>query len=263
MEPTDEFRQRYARHLPLPEVGAEGQQKLRRARVLCVGVGGLGSPVALYLAAAGVGCLGIADFDVVDLSNLQRQVLHGTPDVGRPKTESARDAIRRLNPDVEVVLHNGRLTSTNALEIVAAYDLVVDATDNLPARYLLNDACVLLKKANVYGAVLRFEGQASVFAPHLGGPCYRCLFPEPPPPGAVPSCAEAGILGVVPGIIGTIQAAEALKMILGRGDSLLRRLLVLEALTMRFRELNVRRDPHCAICGEQPTLRQLAVRSEA
>ncbi len=257
MESSDEYRQRYARHLVLPEVGPDGQERLRRARVLCVGAGGLGSPVLLYLAAAGVGRLGIADGDAVDLTNLQRQVLHGMPDVGRPKTVSARDALLRLNPEVQVALHEGRLTSANALEIVAAYDLVVDATDNFPARYLLNDACVLLKKPEVYGSVLRFEGQASVFAPHRGGPCYRCLYPEPPPPGTVPSCAEAGILGVVPGIIGTIQAAETLKWILGRGTSLLGRLLVLDALSMRFRELNVRRDPRCAVCGEHPTLRQL------
>ena len=253
---NDEIR-RYSRHLTLPEVGLEGQKKICSASVLCVGAGGLGSPIATYLAAAGVGRLGIVDFDAVDFSNLQRQILHGTPDVGRPKTQSARDAIQRLNPKVKVVLHDTRLTSENALEIILPYNIVVDGTDNFPTRYLTNDACVLLKKPNVYGSIFRFEGQASVFAPHLGGPCYRCLYPEPPPPGAVPSCAEGGVLGVLPGIIGLIQATEILKLILGKGTSLLNRLLLFNALDMRFRELKLRRDPQCPLCGESPTITQL------
>ncbi|MBI5386227.1 MAG: molybdopterin-synthase adenylyltransferase MoeB [Verrucomicrobia bacterium] len=253
---TDELR-RYSRHLILPEVGLDGQKKISAARVLCIGAGGLGSPIALYLAAAGVGRLGIADFDAVEFTNLQRQVLHGTPDVGRPKTDSALDTLRRLNPNVEVVPHPVRVTSQNALDLIAGYDIVVDGTDNFPTRYLTNDACVLLKKPNVYGSIFRFEGQASVFAPHLGGPCYRCLFPEPPPPGEVPSCAEAGVLGVLPGIIGCIQATEILKLILGAGTPLLGRLLVFDALEMRFREVKLRRDPQCPLCGEKPTLTQL------
>jgi sulfur-carrier protein adenylyltransferase/sulfurtransferase len=253
---SDELR-RYSRHLSLPEVGLEGQTKIRAASVLCIGAGGLGSPVAMYLAAAGVGKLGIVDFDAVDLSNLQRQILHGTPDVARPKTQSAADALRRLNPKVQVVLHDARLASENALDIVRPYDIVVDGTDNFPTRYLANDACVLLRKPNVYGSVYRFEGQASLFAPHLGGPCYRCLYPEPPPPGTVPSCAEGGVLGVLPGIIGLIQATETLKLILGRGTSLLNRLLLFDALGMRFREVKLRRDPQCPVCGEKPTITQL------
>lgn len=248
---------RYLRHVILPEVGLAGQRRIRAAKVLCLGAGGLGSPVALYLAAAGVGRLGIVDFDAVELSNLQRQVVHGTPDVGRPKTASARDALRRLNPDVEVVLHDARLTSVNALDLIRPYDLVVDGTDNFTARYLANDACVFLRKPNVYGAISRFEGQASVFAPHLGGPCYRCLFPEPPPPGAAPSCAEAGVLGVLPGLIGVLQATEALKLILGAGESLLGRLVLYNALEMRFRELRLRRDPGCPVCGEHPSITEL------
>lgn len=248
---------RYARHLILPEVGAEGQRKLRAARVLCLGAGGLGSPVALYLAAAGVGRLGLVDFDVVDLSNLQRQILHGTPDLGRPKVESARDTLRRLNPDVEVVPHRVRLSAANALDIIRDYDVVVDGTDNFTTRYLANDACVLLQKPNVYGAVFRWEGQASFFAPHLGAPCYRCLYPEPPPPGAAPSCAEAGVLGVVPGLIGCIQAIETLKFLLGRGTSLRGRLLLVDALHLRLKELRLRRDPGCPVCGQQPTIREL------
>jgi adenylyltransferase/sulfurtransferase len=211
----------------------------------------------MYLAAAGIGRLGIVDFDSVELSNLQRQILHGTADVGRPKTQSAGDAIHRLNPNVEVVLHDARLTSENALDILRPYDIVVDGTDNFPTRYLTNDACVLLKKPNVYGSIFRFEGQASVFAPHLDGPCYRCLYPEPPPPGAVPSCAEGGVLGVLPGIIGLIQATEILKLILGKGTSLLNRLLLYNALDMQFRELKLRRDPECPLCGERPTITQL------
>jgi sulfur-carrier protein adenylyltransferase/sulfurtransferase len=253
---SDEIR-RYSRHLTLPEVGLEGQKKICAASVLCIGAGGLGSPIAMYLAAAGVGKLGIVDFDSVDFSNLQRQILHGTPDVGRPKTQSAQETIHRLNPGVQVVLHDTRLTSENALEVIRPYDLVVDGTDNFPTRYLANDACVLLKKPNVYGSIFRFDGQASVFAPHLGAPCYRCLYSEPPPPGAVPSCAEGGVLGVLPGIIGLIQATETLKLILGKGTSLLNRLLLFNALDMQFRELKLRRDPQCPLCGESPTITRL------
>jgi adenylyltransferase/sulfurtransferase len=252
----DELR-RYSRHLILPEVGLAGQNRLRATSVLCLGAGGLGSPAAMYLAAAGIGRLGIVDCDVVELSNLQRQLLHGTGDLGRPKTESARDTLRRLNPNVEVTIHQARLTSANALRIIAPYDVVVDGTDNFPARYLANDACVRLKKPNVYGAVFRFEGQASVLAPHLGGPCYRCLYPEPPPPGVAPSCAEAGVLGVVPGLIGCIQAVETLKLALGLGASLVGRLLWFNALELRFQELKLRRDPACPLCGERPTITRL------
>src|ERR1051325_3764630 len=253
---ADELR-RYARHLSLPEVGLEGQKRIRAASVLCVGAGGLGSPVGMYLAAAGVGRLGIVDFDAVDLSNLQRQILHGTKDIGRDKTESARETLQNLNPNVEVILHKTRLTSQDAPEIIVPYDVVVDGTDNFPTRYLVNDACVLLKKPNVYGSIFRFEGQASVLAPHLGGPCYRCLYPEPPPPGAVPSCAEGGVLGVLPGIIGVMQATEALKLVLGIGSSLLGRLLLFDALAMSFREIKLRREPHCPICGEHPSITEL------
>jgi adenylyltransferase/sulfurtransferase len=253
---NDEIR-RYSRHLILPEVGMAGQKKICSTSVLCIGAGGLGSPIALYLAAAGIGKLGIADFDSVDLSNLQRQILHGTEDVGRPKTESARETIKSINPNTDVVLHNLRLTSENALEIIGQYDIVVDGTDNFPTRYLTNDACVLLKKPNIYGSIFRFEGQASVFAPHLGGPCYRCLYPEPPPPGMVPSCAEGGVLGVLPGIIGCIQATEILKLALGKGSSLIGRLLLFNALDMKFRELKLRRDSQCPLCGENPTLTKL------
>jgi sulfur-carrier protein adenylyltransferase/sulfurtransferase len=253
---SDEIR-RYSRHLSLPEVGLEGQRKIRAASVLCIGAGGLGSPVAMYLAAAGIGKLGIVDFDSVDLSNLQRQILHGTPDVGRPKTQSAAETLHRLNPHVQVIPHETRLTSENALEIMRPYDVVVDGTDNFPTRYLANDACVLLRKPNVYGSIFRFEGQASLFGPHLGGPCYRCLYPEPPPVGTVPSCAEGGVLGVLPGVIGVIQATEALKLILGKGKSLLNRLLLFDALEMQFRELNVRRDPQCPLCGDHPNITQL------
>ncbi|HRT07787.1 MAG TPA: molybdopterin-synthase adenylyltransferase MoeB [Candidatus Paceibacterota bacterium] len=257
MDLNDSELRRYARQLILPEVGREGQKKIRAASVLCVGAGGLGSPLALYLAAAGIGRLGILDFDTVDLSNLHRQVLHGTEDVGRAKTESARDALARLNPEVEVVVHTTRLTRDNALELLRAYDVIADGTDNFPTRYLVNDACVLLGKPNVYGSVFRFEGQASLFAPHLGGPCYRCLYPEPPPPGSVPGCAEGGVLGVLPGIIGLIQATETLKLILGRGTSLLNRLLLFNALDMTFRELKIRRDPACPLCGSNPTITAL------
>lgn len=234
-----------------------GQKKICSTSVLCIGAGGLGSPIAMYLAAAGVGKMGIVDFDTVDFSNLQRQLLHGTSDVGRPKAESAKETIASLNPGVEVVIHNTRLSSENALEIVGQYDIVVDGTDNFPTRYLTNDACVLLKKPNVYGSIFRFDGQASVFAPHLGGPCYRCLYPEPPPPGMVPSCAEGGVLGVLPGIIGCIQATEILKLALGKGSSLIGRLLLFNALDMKFRELKLRRDPKCPLCGEHPTIRGL------
>ncbi|HYH78663.1 MAG TPA: molybdopterin-synthase adenylyltransferase MoeB [Longimicrobium sp.] len=247
---------RYSRHLILEGVGPRGQRRLKQGRVLVVGAGGLGSPVAMYLAAAGVGTLGIADFDVVDTTNLQRQVIHGTSWVGRTKLDSARDRIAEINPFVEVIPHPERLTSANALEVVRDYDLVVDGTDNFPTRYLLNDACVLLGKPNVYGSILRWEGQASVFwAGH--GPCYRCLFAEPPPPGLVPNCAEGGVLGVLPGIVGSIQAAEALKLLLGEGEPLTGRLLLFDALRMRFREMRLRRDPACPVCGENPSIREL------
>jgi sulfur-carrier protein adenylyltransferase/sulfurtransferase len=247
---------RYARHLILPEVGPAGQARLKTARVLIVGAGGLGSPIGLYLAAAGVGTLGIVDFDVVDASNLQRQVIHGTPDLGRLKLDSARDRIAEINPHVHVEGYPVRLTSDNAREIASSYDVVVDGTDNFPTRYLVNDVCVLLGKPYVYGSVFRFEGQNSVFA-SAGGPCYRCLFAEPPPPGLVPSCAEGGVLGVVPGIVGTIQAMETIKLLLGIGDLLAGRLLIFDAMRMRFRELKLRRDPACTVCGDSPTVTEL------
>ncbi|MBV9773669.1 MAG: molybdopterin-synthase adenylyltransferase MoeB [Gemmatimonadetes bacterium] len=247
---------RYARHLILPEVGPAGQRKLKSSRVLLVGAGGLGSPLALYLAAAGVGTLGIVDFDVVDTTNLQRQVLHGTSDVGRAKLDSARDRIGEVNPHVRVEPHPVRLSSDNALDLLCEYDVVVDGTDNFPTRYLVNDACVLLGKPNVYGSILRWEGQASVFWAERG-PCYRCLFREPPPPGMVPSCAEGGVLGVLPGMIGTIQATETVKLLLGVGEPMVGRLLLLDALRMRFRELKLRKDPECPVCGEHPTIREL------
>jgi len=247
---------RYSRHLIMPEVGVEGQQRLKAASVLCIGAGGLGSPAALYLAAAGVGRLGIVDFDAVDFSNLHRQILHGTPDVGRPKLQSARDRLAAINPEIEIETYETALTSKNALDLFRDYDVILDGTDNFPTRYLVNDACVLLGKPNAYGSIFRFEGQASVFgAP--GGPCYRCLYPEPPPPGLVPSCAEGGVLGVLPGVIGTIQATEAIKLILGIGQPLVGRLLLYDALTMRFRELKLRRDPECPVCGDHPTVRAL------
>jgi sulfur-carrier protein adenylyltransferase/sulfurtransferase len=257
MDLDNEQIRRYSRHLILPEVGLAGQKKICSTSVLCIGAGGLGSPIAMYLAAAGIGKIGIVDFDIVDFSNLQRQIIHGTEDVGRPKAESARDTIQSINPTCNVVLHNTRLSSENALEIIAQYDIVVDGTDNFPTRYLTNDACVLLKKPNVYGSIFRFEGQASVFAPHLGGPCYRCLYPEPPPPGMVPSCAEGGVLGVLPGIVGCIQAAEILKLAIGKGTSLVGRLLLFNALDMKFRELKLRRDPQCPVCGDHPTIKAL------
>jgi len=245
---------RYSRHLILPEVNVDGQRRIKAARVLCIGAGGLGSPAALYLTAAGIGTLGLVDADRVDASNLQRQILYGTDDVGKPKLEKARARLLEINPNVEVVRHDARLTSANATEIIAPYDLVIDGSDNFPTRYLSNDVCVFARKPNIYGSVFRFEGQASVFAPHLGGPCYRCLFPEPPPPGAAPSCAEAGVLGVLPGIIGLIQATEALKLILGAGETLAGRLLHFDALKMKFREFNLRRDPTCPVCGDAPTI---------
>jgi sulfur-carrier protein adenylyltransferase/sulfurtransferase len=256
IELTGDETQRYSRHLILPEVGLEGQKKLKGASVLCIGAGGLGSPAALYLAAAGVGRLGLVDFDAVDLSNLQRQILHGTPDVGRAKLQSAKARLTAINPGVRVDTYETALTSKNALDLFAPYDVILDGTDNFPTRYLVNDACVLLGKPNTYGSIFRFEGQASVFSAP-GGPCYRCLYPEPPPPGLVPSCAEGGVLGVLPGVIGTIQATEAIKLILGIGEPLVGRLLLYDALTMRFRELKLRRDPECPICGDHPTVRAL------
>jgi adenylyltransferase/sulfurtransferase len=248
--------QRYSRHLILPEVGMDGQRKLKAGRVLCIGAGGLGSPAALYLAAAGVGTIGIVDFDAVDTSNLQRQILHGTPDVGRSKLESARDRLTSLNPEVRVNTYETRLTSANALELFEGYDVVLDGTDNFATRYLVNDACVLLGIPNAYGSIFRFEGQASVFAT-TEGPCYRCLYPEPPPPGLVPSCAEGGVLGVLPGVIGTIQATESIKLLLGAGSTLVGRLLLYDAWAMRFRELKLRRDSECPVCGDAPTITQL------
>ncbi len=256
-ELTNEEIRRYSRHLILPEVGLAGQKKIRNASVLCIGAGGLGSPIAMYLAAAGVGKLGIVDFDTVDYSNLQRQILHTDADVGVSKAESAKVTLNALNPNTEVVLHKTRISSENALDLIRPYDIVVDGTDNFPTRYLTNDACVLLKKPNVYGSIFRFEGQASVFAPQMGGPCYRCLYPEPPPPGMVPSCAEGGVLGVLPGIIGCIQATEILKLILGKGSLLTSRLLLFNALDMKFRELKLRRDPKCPVCGDHPTITEL------
>jgi len=247
---------RYARHLALPEVGIEGQKRLKAGSVLCVGAGGLGSPLALYLAAAGVGTIGIVDFDAVDESNLQRQILHGTKDVGRPKLDSAEDRLRDINPHVRVVKHEARLSSSNALEILADYDIVADGTDNFPTRYLVNDACVLLGKPNVYGSVFRWEGQVSVFGVD-GGPCYRCLFREPPPPGLVPNCAEGGVIGVLPGIIGSLQALETIKLLLASGDPLVGRLLIFDALGMEWREVRLRRNPECPVCGDQPTQTEL------
>ena len=247
---------RYSRHLIMPEVGMDGQLKLKAASVLCIGAGGLGSPVAMYLAAAGVGRLGIVDFDVVDYSNLQRQVIHGTPDVGRPKLESARDTLHAINPAVHVETHEVALSSANALDVLRGYDVIVDGTDNFPTRYLVNDACVILGIPNAYGSIFRFEGQASVFAAK-DGPCYRCLYPEPPPPGLVPSCAEGGVLGILPGVVGTIQATEAVKLIMGVGEPLVGRFLVYDALRMRFRELKLRKDPDCPVCGDNPTVTEL------
>jgi len=247
---------RYSRHLIMPEVGMEGQLKLKQAKVLCIGAGGLGSPLALYLGAAGVGKLGLVDFDVVDFTNLQRQVIHGTSDVGRTKLASARDTLMEINPNVEIETFETRLSSDNALEIFREYDIVADGTDNFPTRYLINDACVLLGRPNVYASIFRFEGQASIFYAEQG-PCYRCLYPEPPPPGLVPSCAEGGVLGVLPGIMGCIQAMETIKLILGRGEPLIGRLLLFDALAMKFRELNLRKNPDCPICGTHRTITKL------
>jgi adenylyltransferase/sulfurtransferase len=255
-ELTPDELNRYSRHLLLPEVGMEGQQRLKAARVLCIGTGGLGSPLTLYLAAAGVGTLGLVDFDIVDASNLQRQILHFTSDIGRSKLDSAAEKLLALNPALHVVKHETRLTSANALDILKNYDIVADGTDNFPTRYLVNDACVLLGIPNVYGSIFRFEGQASVFATK-DGPCYRCLYPEPPPPGLVPSCAEGGVLGILPGLLGIIQATEAIKLILGRGESLIGRLLLVDALALRFRELKLRKNPDCPICGTHPTITAL------
>ena len=255
-ELTPEDLSRYSRHLILPEVGMEGQQKLKAARVLCVGTGGLGSPLAFYLAAAGIGTLGLVDFDVVDVSNLQRQIIHSTQDIGRKKLDSAAEKLIALNPALNVIKHETMLTSANALEIIAGYDIVADGTDNFPTRYLVNDACVLTGKPNVYGSIFRFEGQASVFATK-DGPCYRCLYPEPPPPGLVPSCAEGGVLGILPGLVGVIQATETIKLVLGNGEPLIGRLLLVDALAMRFRELKLRKNPECPVCGAHPTVTRL------
>jgi adenylyltransferase/sulfurtransferase len=247
---------RYSRHLIMPEVGMEGQKRLKASRILLIGAGGLGSPLGLYLAAAGIGRIGLVDFDVVDFSNLQRQVLHGTPDVGRPKLQSAKNRLQAINPEVCIDLYETRLTSANAISIIEPYDVVIDGTDNFPTRYLVNDACVLLNKPNVYGSIFRFDGQASVFYPPHG-PCYRCLYPEPPPPGEVPSCAEGGVLGILPGLIGCIQATEGIKLLLGTGSPLIGRLLLYDALRMSFQEFKVRRNPKCPICGDKPTIRKL------
>jgi adenylyltransferase/sulfurtransferase len=252
---TDEL-SRYSRHLILPEVGMEGQRRLKAAKVLCVGTGGLGSPLAFYLAAAGIGTLGLVDFDVVDASNLQRQIIHSTRDIGRKKLDSAAEKLLALNPAINIVKHDTMLTSANALDILKDYDVVADGTDNFPTRYLVNDACVLLGKPNAYGSIFRFEGQCSVFATK-DGPCYRCLYPEPPPPGLVPSCAEGGVLGILPGLVGVMQATEVIKLILGQGQPLIGRLLLVDALNMRFRELKLRKNPDCPVCGAHPTITQL------
>src|SRR4051794_37306837 len=255
-ELTREEVQRYSRHLIMPEVGVDGQRKLKAARVLCVGAGGLGAPASMYLAAAGIGTLGLVDFDAVDASNLHRQVIYDTTDVGKRKLDAARDRLTAMNPSVKVVTHEIALTSKNALDVLKDYDIILDGTDNFQTRYLVNDACVLLGKPNAYGSIFRFDGQASVFAVK-GGPCYRCLYPEPPPPGLVPSCAEGGVLGVLPGVIGVIQATEAIKLILGSGQPLVGRLLLYDALQMRFRELKLRRDVECPVCGDNPTIHEL------
>jgi len=253
---TNDEIKRYSRHLIMPEVGMDGQRRLKAGSVLCIGAGGLGSPAAMYLAAAGVGRIGIVDFDVVDFSNLQRQIIHGTPDVGRSKLASAKDRLNAINPHVDVQTYEVALSSENALDLFAPYDIILDGTDNFPTRYLTNDACVLLGKPNAYGSIFRFEGQASVFATK-GGPCYRCLYPEPPPPGLVPSCAEGGVLGVLPGVIGVIQATEAIKLLAGIGEPLIGRFLIYDALNMRFRELKLRKDPDCPVCGANPTVTKL------
>jgi adenylyltransferase/sulfurtransferase len=256
MDLSQEEITRYSRHITLPEVGVEGQEKLKAAKVLVVGTGGLGSPVATYLAAAGVGHIGLVDFDTVDASNLHRQLIHTTPDIGRSKIQSAKESIAGINPNVEVTGYETALTSENALEILKDYDIVIDGTDNFPTRYLVNDACVLLGKPNCYGSIFKFEGQASVFAVE-GGPCYRCLFPEPPPPGSVPSCAEGGVIGVLPGIIGLIQATEAIKLILGQGETMVGRLLLYDALAMKFRQVKLKKNPECPVCGTNPTVTEL------
>lgn len=247
---------RYSRHLIMPEVGMEGQEKLKNASVLCVGTGGLGAPLTMYLAAAGVGRMGLVDFDTVDVTNLQRQIIHGTSDIGRKKLDSAIDTLKEINPYLVIDRYDVALSSENALDILKPYDIVIDGTDNFPTRYLVNDACILLGKVNVYGSIFRFEGQATVFG-YPGGPCYRCLYPEPPPPGLVPSCAEGGVLGILPGVIGVIQATEAVKLIIGKGEPLVGRLLLYDALGMKFRELKLRRNPECPICGDHRTIHQL------
>ena len=256
MQLTKEQYMRYSRHLILPDVGLEGQKKLLASKVLLIGAGGLGSPLGLYLAAAGLGTLGIVDADVVDESNLQRQVIHSTEEVGRPKVDSAERRINGLNPDVKVIKHPVRITSENAFDIIKDYDVVIDGTDNFPTRYLVNDACVMLKKPLVYGSIFRFDGQATVFKPP-DGPCYRCLYPEPPPPGMVPSCQEAGVLGVLAGVVGCLQAVEVIKQILGTGDALVGKLLMYNALKTEFRKLNLRRDKDCPVCGDNPTVTAL------
>jgi adenylyltransferase/sulfurtransferase len=255
-ELTSDDLARYSRHLILPEVGMVGQQRIKAARVLCVGTGGLGSPLALYLAAAGIGTLGLVDFDVVDASNLQRQIIHSTKDIGRKKLDSAAEKLVALNPAINIIKHETMLTSANALEIIGQYDIVADGTDNFPTRYLVNDACVLLNKPNAYGSIFRFEGQASVFCTEEG-PCYRCLYPEPPPPGLVPSCAEGGVLGILPGLVGVIQATEVIKLILGEGEPLIGRLVLVDALKLKFRELKLRKNPDCPVCGTNPTVTKL------
>ena len=253
---TNDEVQRYSRHLIMPEVGVEGQEKLKAGSVLCIGAGGLGSPAALYLAAAGVGRIGVVDFDVVDYSNLQRQIIHGTSDVGRSKLASAKDRLLELNPHITVDTYETALSSKNALDLFRPYDVILDGTDNFPTRYLTNDACVILGKPNAYGSIFRFEGQASVFATK-DGPCYRCLYPVPPPPGLVPSCAEGGVLGVLPGVVGTIQATESIKLIMGIGEPLIGRFLIYDALRMKFRELKLKKDPECPVCGTNPTVTEL------
>jgi adenylyltransferase/sulfurtransferase len=253
---TNDEIKRYSRHLIMPEVGVDGQRRLKAGKVLCIGAGGLGSPAAMYLAAAGVGTIGLVDYDVVDFSNLQRQIIHGTPDVGRSKLASAKDRLHAINPHVDIPTYETALSSENALQLFEPYDVILDGTDNFPTRYLTNDACVLLGKPNAYGSIFRFEGQASVFATK-NGPCYRCLYPEPPPPGLVPSCAEGGVLGVLPGIIGVIQATEAVKLIAGIGEPLIGRFLIYDALRMHFRELKLRKDPDCPVCGTHPTVKKL------
>jgi len=253
---TNEEIARYSRHLLLPEIGIEGQKKLKAAKVLIVGTGGLGAPLALYLSAAGIGTIGIVDFDFVDESNLQRQIIHGTKDVGRPKVASAKDRMKSINPYINIITHNEALTSKNALDIIAGYDIVADGTDNYQTRYLVNDACVFLGKPNVYGSIFQFEGQSSIFFAKEG-PCYRCLYPAPPPPGLVPSCAEGGVMGVLPGIVGTIQANEVIKLIVGGGSSLIGRLLIFDAWRMKFRELKLAKEPNCPVCGKNPSIKEL------